>query len=281
MITAKDLRQQILEKLPEGTVKAEHTERHHFYRIVPKDVVYPSVTGKLQLIKDEGLMNYKMNRAIEYIAANRSRMALNEGEAMAVFDEASKESERLLKDAGDIGTLIHDAREQYFKAWIETGVRPPDARAFIPPGCVDRRAVSGMRGIEKFCQEWKYEPVVSELYVYSERWQTAGALDDIGLIDTGTGPEIVLMDLKTSNRFKSTYFFQVAMYWSMFSELTGITPQRVLILKASKETGKYEIEELTELPKLVEYVEHMLKMNEAVAFIEGLRKDNQKNVVTL
>lgn len=281
MLDAKTLRQEILSKLPEGTVKAEHTERHHFYRIVPKDVVYPSVTGKLQLIKDEGLMNYKMNRAIEYIAANRGRMAKDEGEAMAVFDEASKESERLLKDAGDIGTLIHDAREAYFKAWIETGVRPPDARAFIPAGCVDRRAVSGMRGIEKFCTEWKYEPVVSELYVYSERWQTAGALDDIGLIDTGAGKEIVLLDLKTSNRFKSTYFFQISMYFHMFETLTGITPQRVLILKSSKENGGYQIEELTHLPKLVEYVEHMLKMNEAIDFIEGLRKDNQKNVVTL
>lgn len=280
MLDAKTLRQQILEKLPEGTVKAEHTERHHFYRIVPKDVVYPSVTGKLQILKDEGLMSYRMNRALDYVFAHRKRLA-DDGEVMAVLDEASKESDRLLKDAGEIGTLIHDAREAYFNAWILTGERPENARAFIPPGCIDRRAVSAIRGLEQFVKDYEYVPVISELYVYSEKWQVAGALDDVGLVTHEGKRKICLLDLKSSNRFKSHFFFQVALYYAMFSELTGILPDCVLILKVSKENGGYAIEELTHLPKLIEYVEHVLKVNEAVDFIKTLQKDNQKNVVKL
>lgn len=266
-----------MEKLPLGSVVSQHTEKEHFYK-VPSGNVYPSVTGKLQILKDEGLMAYKMNRAVDYIAAHREELVDPE-RAMQIFDESKQESEKILRDAGDIGTIIHDARERYFNEWIRTGERPQDLRRFIPPSVTDVRAISGLRAVEKFCIQEKYQPVISELYVYDEEWETAGALDDIGLL--GDEETIVLMDLKTSNRFKDHYFFQVAMYWHMFVKLTGVTPERVLILKASKTDGSYKLEELQDLPKLAEYAGHMLKVNEALSFIKGLRKDNQRKVATL
>jgi hypothetical protein len=275
---AAELRALILEKLPPGTVIPRHTEKDHFYEVPRVNRTYPSVTGKLQVLKDEGLINYKMNRALEYVSVHRSEMVDPE-RAMQILDEASKESDVVLRDAGEIGTIIHDAREAYFNEWVKTGERPTDLRQFIPAHVTDRRAISGLRGVEKFCIEQKYQPVISELYLYDEGWETAGALDDIGLM--GDEETIVLLDLKSSNRFKTPYFLQVSMYWSMFSMLTGVIPEKVLILKVSKDDGTYKLEELKDLPKLVEYAGHMLKMNEGLDFIEGMRKDNQKNVVKL
>ena len=275
---AAELRARILEALPEGTVVPRHTEKAHFYEVPRVGLTYPSVTGKLQALKDEGLINYKMNRALEYVSVHKDEM-IDPSRAMEVLDEASKESDKILKDAGDIGTIIHNAREEYFNDWIATGARPTDLRRFIPPHVTDRRAISGLRGVERFCVEHKYQPVVSELYLYDEEWETAGALDDIGLM--GDLETIVLLDLKSSNRFKDHYFFQVAMYWRMFGKLTGIWPERALILKSSKEDGTYKLEELRELPKLVEYADHLVRLNEGLAFVEAMRKDNQKNVIAV
>lgn len=274
---ADKLRREILSRLPPGKIVPEHTEKAHFYRVDGSNgPLYPSVTGKLQILKDEGLMNWKMNRALEYVSVHLEETRTPDG-AMRVLDEATMESQRILEDAGDIGTLIHDSRERYFADWIETGERPKDPLRFLPDGCMDRRAVSGMRALSKFCEDTGYVPVVSELLVYSDRWQTAGALDDIGLI----GEDVVLMDLKTSNRFKDHYFFQVAMYWEMFRHLTDIKPSRVLILKVSKENGSYSIEDLKDLPKLVECAEHLIEVNKALEFVGSLRKDNQRKVVKL
>ena len=276
---AAELRNQILAKLPEGTVIPRHTEKAHFYEVPRVARTYPSVTGKLQILKDEGLINYKMNRALEYVSMHRDEMVSPE-RAMQILEEASQESDKVLRDAGDIGTIIHDAREEYFKEWIRTGARPEgDLKRFIRPGVTDRRAISGLRGVERFAIEQKYQPIISELYLYDEAWETAGALDDIGLM--GDEETIVLLDLKSSNQFKPHYFYQVAMYYSMFSMLTGIIPERTLILKVSKDDGTYKLEELTQLPKLVEYATHLIKTKEALDFIASLRKDNQRKVAKI
>jgi hypothetical protein len=276
---ASELRTKILEALPEGTVVPRHTEKAHFYEVPRVGATYPSVTGKLQALKDEGLINYKMNRALEYVSSHREEMVDPE-RAMQVLDEASKESDVVLRDAGEIGTIIHDAREAYFAEWIKTGERPQgDLKRFIRTGVTDRRAISGLRGVERFAIECKYQPIASELYVYDEEWETAGSLDDVGLI--GDAETFVLLDLKSSNRFKAHYFFQVSMYWRMFGKLTGIWPERALILKSSKEDGTYKLEELRDLPRLVEYAGHLIKVNEGLSFIEAMRKDNQKNVISV
>lgn len=301
---AAELRAQILAKLPEGTVIPRHTEKEHFYHVPSINKTFPSVTGKLQILKDEGLINYKMSRALEYVSVHRDEM-IDPERAMQVLDEASQESDKVLRDAGDIGTIIHEARERYFEDWVKTGERPTDLKKFIPAHVTDRRAISGLRGVERFCIEHKYQPIISELYLYDEAWETAGSLDDIGLMscpirvgkdpncpgshDDGECPmcdgifeqKIVLLDLKSSNRFKPHYFYQVGMYWSMFSSLTGIIPERVLILKTSKEDGTYKLEEITQLPKIVEYATHLIKTNEGLAFVEAMRKDNQKKVISV
>lgn len=276
------IRERINEVLPEGRVIPRHTEDGHFYEIndgkFEVNPVYPSATGKLQILKDESIINYKMNRALEYVFANYKHF--DDNNVMDHLDKAAKVSADNLADAGDIGTRIHDYRELVFKEWIKTGNRPEDFVSFIPKEEYDIRAVSGMRALQKFCQEKDYIPVACELLVYNHEHKVAGTLDDLGLMKNGNKWELVLLDLKTSNQFKNHYFFQVALYWWMFWRLMGKEwkPQRCFILKVSKEDGSYKIEDLKRPAKLSEYTRAMLKTNEGIDFIKKLRKDNQKLV---
>lgn len=312
ILDKNEIRETILLKLPEGKVIPRHTEKEHFYEIKEfvgsenKGPIYPSVTGKLQILKDPSLINYKMNRSLDYVFAHFKEFT--DANIMEQMDIASKVSGGILEDAGDIGTRIHDLREKIFKEWIKIGVRPNDFVSFIPKGEEDVRTISALRALEKFCIERDYIPLVSELYVYSHKFKVAGSLDDIGLIkkvlvesldkdclhDSNIMEhggkmtclrcglqykyELCLLDVKTSNQLKDHYFFQVALYGWMFKELTGLKPSRQFILKLSKEDGTYKIEDLKKPSALARYSKHMLKTNEGIEFIKTLRKDNQKVV---
>lgn len=262
-------------KIPQSNVVTEHTNKGHFYRIVDKDVVYGSVTTKLQMLKDESLINYKMNRALDYVADHWH--LFTEQNIKTQLDEASKVSAGILEDAGDIGTLIHNCREAYFKDWIKNGRRPDRIFDYMPKDRYDLRCVSALRALEKFVGDTKYIPLRTELKVWSHDMKVAGTLDDIGVMYN----QLVLMDLKSSNAIKDLYYPQVAMYYEMFKKLTGIRPKRCFILRVSKEDGTYKIEDLFDMPKLVRYAKNILKVSDGIEFIKSLRKDNQKVVVKL
>lgn len=287
--SAKDIQDRIRERLPEGIVVPEHSSIGHFYRIMTPDKdgktgnVYPSVTGKLQILKDESLINYKKNQVIQYIFRNFKK--LTEENLMEQLALAERVPEDILADASDIGTQIHDCRQLIFTDWIKTGVRPGDFLSFIKPEQVDVRLKSAIRALSRFCDDYEYVPVATELFVYSHRWKIAGTLDDIGFIrDKKSGEMIfILMDLKSSNQIKDHYYFQVSMYFEMLWRLIGIQfkPRRCIILKLSKEDGTYKIEDLKQPTKLSIYAHSMLRTNDAQDYIKSLRKDNQKNVAEL
>ena len=288
---AKAFRKIILKKIPEVKVIPRHTERGHFYEVVEKNVwdweqrlwvnnpVYPSVTGKIQILKDESIINFKMNRALDYVFGNFK--SFTDENVMEHLERAGQASADIFQDAGDVGTEIHDIRERYFKEWISSGKRPENILAFIPTGQEDIRIISALRGLEKFVKEWEYEPAVTELYVYSHKLKVAGTLDDIGTMRHRTNPlkrELVLMDIKSSNQFKDHYFFQVALYYTMFFGLTGLRPTRCFINKLDKKVGTFQIEDLKHPGKLAVYTRSMLVTNRGLDYIRSIRKDNQKVV---
>ena len=307
-------RQIINAKIPAGSVVTRHNEKGHFYEVVPLQVVLPSVTGKIQIVKDESLGNFRMNQAIEYFFAHFKE--LTDANIMEFCERAAEVSIQKRDDAGDIGTRIHDYRQRYFDDWIREGRRPENILSYLPPEEVDLRATSGLRALDKFINEKDYIPVACELFVYDAGHKlalnVAGTLDDIGLMrrvirpgDANCGPnghsvlggldkkyrcvrceykytyDLVLMDIKTSNQFKDHYFFQVALYYQFFKNLTGLKPRRCFILKLSKEDGTYKLEDLRQLGKLIKYARHMVMTDQGVDFIKSLRKDNQKTLISL
>lgn len=308
-----DIRKKINEAIPEGRVVTDHDEKGHFYIIddISPSPRYPSVTAKLQILKDESLINYKMNRAVEYVFRHWKKFT--DDNILEHIDRAERVATEILFDAGDIGTDIHDYREAYFKDWIKTGRRPEDILSYIPSEKEDIRAKSALRALDKFITQHRYTPIVSELYVYSHKLKTAGTLDDLGLmywpvrnrygdrnclhpnsIISVDGKKMrcmecefkgirrfVLMDVKTSNQLKDHFFFQVALYYWMFKELTGLRPEIAFILKLSKEDGQYKMENLRQPSKLASYARSMVRTKNGIEFIREIRKDNLKRVVTL
>lgn len=322
-----EILKRIAETLPEGGVVPRHNERGHFYEVIGPPFlippIYPSVTGKLSILKDEGLINYKMNRAIEslknYMFGLGSLPDMTQIDGAC--DVASRVSQDILHEAGDIGTRVHNCREVIFKQWRDTGVRPVGFPDFITEAEYDIRVVSCLRALESFCIDWNYTPIATELLVYNHDYGVAGTLDDLGMMkqvvragDGGcdhiglanasmldpmvkgtngkttcmhcgyqTREQFVLMDLKTSNQFKDHYFFQVAIYWWMLWVIMGKEwkPERCVILKLSKEDGSYKLEDLLQPAKLAMYARAMLKTNEGMEFIKALRKNNLKTVLKI
>lgn len=293
------VRTKILEKVPSGTIKAEHTEDGHFYRMGSR--VLPSVTKKLKIIKDESLMNWKMNRALDYVFAHYKEFTAEN--VMEQLDKAKLVPVQEFEEAGDLGSKVHEARYLYFQAWIKENARPESTRLvdYSPSGSQDPRVVSAWRAFMKFLDDYRYEPIVCEMYVGDLALGVGGTLDDIGLISVPVrngDPEcthsmvrlncvkcdfklkktLVLMDLKTSNQYKNHYHLQVALYFYMFVRLTGIRPKQAFILKLSKDDGTYSVEHLTNLPALVRYGKLAVHLDEGLEVIQDLRK---KKVITV
>jgi len=301
---------QIDEKLPPGAVTPRHTGDGHFYG-VPSGNVYPSVTGVISVIKDRSIQNFDMNEAMRYVEANIKGCvvdgSLDMMKTIDLLHNAKKASRNIFKDAGDIGTQIHDRREEYFQQWIDTGSRP-SIFDYIKEDD-DPRLKSGMRGVSLFCDETEYIPIRTEVMVYSDRYKLAGMLDDIGIINTVKRKgdrncahdllyeqyitrcikcdmkkawEVCMMDLKSSNQFKDSYYYQVSIYYMMFKEITGLITDRNFILKVSKDNGKYKTEELTNMRSLVAGAKKIIAAADAVDKVKDLRKtSNAPNVLQI
>lgn len=95
-----------------------------------------------------------------------------------------------------------------------------------------------------------------ETQLYSDRLQCAGTVD---LICRDTGNELMVLDWKTSNRYKtaddiSGYFMQCSAYAYMFYERTGVAIKRIKVVMTTEEFGLLLFEEnvQTWLPKFIQ-----------------------------
>ncbi len=303
----ESLRAIIAEKLPEGTVVPKHDSTGHWYYVEPLEQTFPSVTGKLQVLKDPSLKNYAVNENNKYIFAHFKEFT--DGNIMEYLDNASRVAEGNRDSAGDFGREVHEIRERYFADWIAANKRPEKPlKEYIPfVMSSDPRAISCVRAIERFLLETMYEPVKCELLLYDQRYKIGGTLDDVGLwhpivrrgspacdhdyITTAKAincrrcphklslkKEFILLDLKTSNQFKDHYWYQVAIYWMMFVKLTGLKPRSIHILKTNKMDGTYGLEKIKGRDAVVAYAKNFLRATEGLEMIKSQRKNNQKKV---
>lgn len=266
-----------------------HDEKSHWYTM--DGLKYPSVTAKLQILKDEGLMNWKMNRALEYLRnyiMAGSNIDLDSNNIDEFIAEAKLAPQLEFEGAGSIGTQVHDWRERWFSEIIQSTddmtidhVLDKDA---------DSAVISGCRGIHKFMEETDYIPVATELRLASHELKLGGSLDDIGILPhpykvevdnpvLGKGykirykPKLALIDLKTSNiGDKASYFLQVALYYYMFKRLTGITLQEFYILHVSKVDGTYKLIPIPDIVERIKDAKLVLKLNDSLERIAEAKK---------
>ncbi|MCK9370229.1 hypothetical protein M0R04_10015 [Candidatus Dojkabacteria bacterium] len=292
-LTEIDYRNRINEAVPKGLVIPDHDKYGHHYLVPHINARYESVNGRIHIFKEEGLGDWRMNKALQYIYSNWKRFTDNN--ILNEIQNAEQQSVVELTDAGDIGTDIHNYREQIFSIYLKTGIWIEKFESIIPENKYDIRAVSALGALQKFVQDYKYVPVVTELYVYSEQLKLAGALDDIGLITTVVRKgnpecehdvmgnncikcdlkyktELCLMDLKSSNQLKPIYWIQVALYYHMFLKLTGIKPKKIFILKLDKKNRTYTVEYMKEISKVVRIAKRILKLSDELDWLKEVRK---------
>lgn len=295
MYTAETYRAIIVEKIPKDAILPQHDEEGHWYKRPHKEYKYPSVNGKIGILKEgHGLQDWKMNLALDFVFKNLS--TITPENAMDMRDSAANASTLVLEDAGDIGTDVHDYREHIFRDWIRNGFRPKDFISYIPEDQKDIRAVSAIGALAKFCDDYHYEPIATELFVYSDKMELGGTLDDIGFIKLPVLPIVnykckhnvmgnecfdcgqrfkkylVLLDLKTSNSLKESYWIQVALYFEMFYKLTKIRPQKAFILKLDKHNRSYKVEFIREVPRIVRLAKKIVEVANGMEEVVELRK---------
>lgn len=272
-----ELRKTILEGIPVGAIRPEHTENAHFYRHVTSDRLLASVTTKTSILSRAYYKQMAADYAVEYINEHYERFITNQRDAVSA--EAAKHHGTKLEEAGNVGTAGHDIIERYTKDWIETGIKPESIHRFVQHG-TDARSISVARSAEAFIHDHNVFPVAAELKVWDAHYGYAGTLDNISLVGTvykgregkedcahewaqagqkkyqtaciACGRELklklALLDWKSSNvimgfgKFgKYEYAMQVGAYRYALEKLTGLKPKIVWIVRLSKDRAEYEI----------------------------------------
>lgn len=259
-----ELRNRIKTRATELNVTCDHTDTAHFY--VQNNQKFPSVTAKLELLKDKGLANWRLNKAIDYIFQHFPEM--DSGNLLQHLDNAKNAGDTEFIGAGDIGRQVHGWRERWFNAVIY------DLGKYIVEHSGPPPVISCTRAIEKFVQEHNYIPVACELSLADPSLNLGGQLDDLGFVDG----ELALVDLKTSNQGdKNAYFYQVALYYLMFVRAYKIRPKKAYVLHTSKTDGTYRLIPINNLPQLIKEAKMILRLSDA---LDRLTESKKKDKVT-
>ena len=276
-LTPKEIRAVIADMIGEDNVLPRHSGDGHAYLYNKTGLIYSSVTTKTDILKSPHLKRWAASEAVKYIDKHLSEITPENKEQ--IFKSAVLSHKEKFEDAGNIGTQGHDVVDRYLKEWIKTDTQPADITKFIIGEDVRLHAIS--RSAEKFCNDFNIIPIASELLVASAKYEIAGTLDSLMMVQRitregdpdckhnwmGTSVdnwtknacftcnakmvmEFCLVDWKTSNSiFKDSYAIQTVAYFYSFLEMTGLKPKRIYIVRLDKNSCRYEIAQVKDIPK--------------------------------
>lgn len=271
MQEAQNIRNILKEKIPAGSIAAEHTATEHKYRIntIDKKPIFDSVTTKTGILNKAYLKPWAVKLAVNHIRDNMQQL-LDPNTREGVLYDASQQSQDVLEDAGEVGHKVHGALELYINEWIIKGIRPLRIEPYIPQNETDARVICAIKSAEKFFNENHIIPIHSEMLVASQTMQVAGTMDFLCYIGTvmikGGGIcthdfrpteatltyecavcgetimyRLGIIDWKTSNSIDhSEYALQVACYKGCVEESTGLGIEKLWIIRLDKKSSKYE-----------------------------------------
>ena len=257
--TAEQIRQILLDKIPEGLVVPEHTTDQHFYRYTPLKKVYESVTAMCGILDNPHLKMWSARLAVEHIDKNWA--IITPENRAEIFKAAQMAHVDFFHDAGDVGTEGHNIVDTYLRSWMG-GDKLPDIRT-ITSLQNDVRALAVARSAEAFCRDFEAYPIASEMRLAHPKYQYGGTLDSLMMVrkyvqkeqwpctlvrDTGHhifgeevgNPnikvcpgcatikewELVICDWKSSSSIdKVEYAMQTSAYWYALNFLTRRDPK--------------------------------------------------------
>lgn len=243
------LRAKIKARSAELGVQPRHTKEGHFYYVPEIDKVVGSVTFEHRNIKDTSIRNFEKNEVLRFVKSNYKSFT---DENINSYLQQAFEAPILVRDnAGTKGDHIHRCRQEYFQAWIDSGIKPTGSVEEIAKSKTDipqefyYEVISGCAAVDKFITETGYIPLGVEIPVYDAKDEVAGTLDELGLMPFNNNLELVLGDTKSSNQLKDVYTLQIMRYCQMFVKLYRMRPKRIFIIKAGKQERDYKLEWFT------------------------------------
>ena len=162
------------------------------------------VTTVLSVISKPALIQWAANMAVDYVQNNFESTIYNQPEKWDAFLKEARYAHRKKKDkAGDWGTLVHKAVEEWIKNKVEPKLEESQQKAFD--------------NFKLWAKENKIEFLESEKHVYSKELWIGGITDLIIKMD---GKKYVA-DIKTSSGIYNEMFFQMAAYDLCLKEMGG------------------------------------------------------------
>ena len=216
-----------------------YDEPTHTYKVGGKKV--PSVTGITSrgLIKD-GLTNWKVQFPLGQAKRELNQM-LNDNIQLdrlsleKIFAEAEGATDKIMREAGRVGTVVHGLVEDYLK-----GKEIPTQN--------DKRVVNCWNLFLKWWENQEYEPIEIEKKLYCKKYNYAGTLD---LVVKDKEENLVLIDIKTSNQISFDYYLQLNAYWFAYEEETGKKISKALVVRLPKSDKKIDVQEIPLNKKLL------------------------------
>ena len=237
--------------------KTDLLERH--YKIGDYESL-PSVTTVLSMIFKAPLMDYKMDRVLDYLQAELKKTPWDKmheriwlpwarypksktaqrfkrgpigswGKVLAFYRRQAKlHPDKVRDEAGYLGTEIHDAIH------AEISGSPFE---FTPPEDISekdlskwyRQADTALQSYRMWREDSTVEPIWTERTVWSLEYGYAGSVDLVG-VDDG---RLVVLDWKTGRGIYNEAGLQVAAYAHAIKELTGQAVSEGRVIHINKE----------------------------------------------
>ena len=175
--------------------------------------------------KSPGLMGWTAKMMGLYLLAEKEKG--NDKITDELVARAKSEYRKLKQEAADIGAEAHE----WVHSWI-LGKKPT-----MPE---NEKVVNAITAFLKFQKEHKAKWIETERVIYSKKWNFAGRLDAVAIIDG----KLALPDFKSSSGIYPEMRFQVAGYAIAYEEETKKKIERPMIIRWGKEDGRFEVMEL-------------------------------------
>ena len=197
-------------------------KRHRYYLEGQPEKPFTGVTTVLGVIAKPALINWASNMAVDYIA--EELYVKDRQDKDAVLLEARTAYAKKRDKAGDIGTAVHLAVEE----WIKEKKIPE----------LDEQGMKMFNNFVKWAEDNNVKFLVSEKRMYSEKLWLAGTCD----FTFEMNGKKYIGDLKTANAIYYEAFMQMAGYQLMLEEMGEKDFYGSCVVRIGKD-GKFEVQE--------------------------------------
>ena len=175
-------------------------EKKHAHTLDGKPLM--GVTTVLSVISKPSLIQWSANMACDYVDSRSMEFFNNPTLFKDILKEARTAHRKKKEKAGDWGTKVHEAVED----WIKRGVEPVG---------LDEMGVRAFENFKKWAEDNNVKFIESEKHLYSREMWIGGIVDLVFEMD---GKKYI-GDIKTSSGIYNEAFFQMGAYHLMLEEM--------------------------------------------------------------